>query len=140
MKYCFPFFLLIAMSACREEQPPVVPDGGVQNDSGTIQCAAYPSCGDDETEVASESECPQDTSCRAVTLCGATIWCWSGASTCAGPNPAGCIKNDSDDSCEEGFWCDLSQPRSSGCSCNPEHGTWDCTPDLSAGTCVALDS
>lgn len=136
MRVCLPFILLIAMSACREERTTIVPDGGVQSDGDTAQCAALPFCAEGETAVSNESECPQDTSCRPVTLCGSTIWCWSGAGTCAGPNPGGCTRNDSYDSCEEGFRCDLSQPRPSGCSCNPEQGTWECTPDLSGGTCV----
>lgn len=95
-------------------------------------CLAFPSCDPGETEHATESDCPADTSCRPVTLCGATIWCSAGGE-CAGPNPAGCVST----GCAEGFVCDTTMGTApSACACDPESGTWVCTADVSGGTCV----
>ncbi len=58
----------------------------------------------------------------------------SGGKGCDGQNPAGCVQT----GCEMGFVCDTetSECRSSGCSCNPTTGTWDCDADCGGGVCV----
>ncbi|MFK7986424.1 MAG: hypothetical protein AB8I08_10360 [Sandaracinaceae bacterium] len=50
---------------------------------------------------------------------------------CGGPNPQGCLD---DAACGDGHTCDFSMGASSGCACSD--GVWNCTPDVSAGTCV----
>ena len=49
---------------------------GAKGSTGnTGQCDGIPECNPSEVPVASESACPQDTSCRRITACGVTIWC-----------------------------------------------------------------
>jgi hypothetical protein len=181
MRLGFSVLLLISLVGCREERPSSVTDAGVAGDgsaqclaapvcaegetevpseadcpadtschpvsicgatiwcwSHLVQCAAVPVCAAGETEVAREADCPADTSCRSVSLCGATIWCWSGIDACPGENPQGCA---GDENCSEGFRCDKSGGgRPSGCACDPESGSWQCTADVSGGTCVPASS
>lgn len=55
----------------------------LEPDPDCAQCAAVPTCNAGEMAHRDVSDCPQDVSCREVTVCGATIWC-SGTGTCPG--------------------------------------------------------
>lgn len=48
-------------------------------------CEAAPACDAGDTQVASESECPADTSCYQREMCGTTIWCWGQEPCTEGP-------------------------------------------------------
>ena len=50
---------------------------------------------------------------------------------CVGENPAGCV---SDADCAPGDLC-VTGTHSSACSCDPDTGSWQCTPDLAGGEC-----
>ncbi len=58
----------------------------------------------------------------------------TGMRGCDGPNPAGCSRNED---CSGDQVCDFSMERSGGCCCDGASGSWVCTPDRNAGTCVA---
>jgi len=45
-------------------------------------CLAYPSCDADETSFERWEDCPADSSCREVSICGSTIWCAELDSAC----------------------------------------------------------
>ena len=55
-------------------------------DEDCVTCFAIPSCEDWEIPHASASDCPSDSSCREVSLCGETIWCQDTATCAAYPS------------------------------------------------------
>jgi hypothetical protein len=85
-------------------------------DSDCVTCFAFPGCEADEVMYDTASECPQDTTCREVSLCGSTIWCSGGVACLAYP------------SCEPG---DTAYEREEDC---PASGA--CSPSSICGSTV----
>lgn len=80
------FFTLACGSISEDGGPEEESSGGSESSSGGSEsssggegqlgcCLAQPICGPDETEIASEAECPAGASCYENSACCSTIWC-----------------------------------------------------------------